>query len=190
MANIFEFLSKDGNITPEKARKSRQMQLCDKTAYVWGLCYRWDPSLSRNPVSRFPHFMPPWSQVLLRGDLNGSYLPFYLQCVSSLARDCTLARSKQGKRHEQAIGSSLSLWLSQREDWIKQSASTFRVTQSIDLPTCYLVCWPIQESDPIFLALFISAKFAKFDFVKMWEKCFWCLGLTRPKISVMIWRSN
>ena len=37
MANIFEFLSKDGNITSEKARKSRQMQFHDKTAYVWGL---------------------------------------------------------------------------------------------------------------------------------------------------------
>ena len=36
-----------------------------------------------------------------------------------------------------------------------------------DLLTCCLVCWPIQESDPIFLALFISAKFAKFTFVKM-----------------------
>ena len=35
MANIFEFLSKDGNITPEKARKSRQMQFHNKTAYVW-----------------------------------------------------------------------------------------------------------------------------------------------------------
>ena len=31
----------------------------DKTAYVWGLRYRWDPLLSRNPVPRFPHFMPP-----------------------------------------------------------------------------------------------------------------------------------
>ena len=60
MANIFEFLSKDGNITPEKARKSRQMQFHDKTAYVWGLRYRWDPSLSMNPVRRFAHFMPPW----------------------------------------------------------------------------------------------------------------------------------
>ena len=30
MANIFEFLSKAGNITPEKARKSRQMQFHDK----------------------------------------------------------------------------------------------------------------------------------------------------------------
>ena len=59
MANIFEFLSKDGNITPEKARKSRQMQFRDKTAYVWGLRYRWDPSLSRNPVPWFPHFMSP-----------------------------------------------------------------------------------------------------------------------------------
>ena len=60
MANIFEFLSKDGNITPEKARKLRQMQFHDKTAYVWGLRYRWDPSLSMNPVCRFAHFMPPW----------------------------------------------------------------------------------------------------------------------------------
>ena len=59
MANIFEFLSKDGNITPEKARKSRQMQFRDKTAYVWGLRYRWDPSLSRIPDPRIPHFMPP-----------------------------------------------------------------------------------------------------------------------------------
>ena len=59
MANIFEILSKDGNITPEKARKSRQMKFRDKTAYVWGLCYRWDPLLSRNPVPRFPHFMLP-----------------------------------------------------------------------------------------------------------------------------------
>ena len=31
---------KDGNITTEKARKSRQMQFHDKTAYVWGLRYR------------------------------------------------------------------------------------------------------------------------------------------------------
>ena len=34
---IFELPSKDGNITPEKARKSRQMQLRDKTANVQGL---------------------------------------------------------------------------------------------------------------------------------------------------------
>ena len=60
MANIFEILSQDGNITPEKARKSRQMQFHDKTAYVWGLRYRWDPSLSMNPVRQFAHFMPPW----------------------------------------------------------------------------------------------------------------------------------
>ena len=63
MATIFEFLSKDGNITPEKVRKSRQMQFHDKTAYVWGLRYRWDPSLSMNPVRRFAHFMPPWFQM-------------------------------------------------------------------------------------------------------------------------------
>ena len=28
-------------------------------AYVWDLRYRWDPSLSMNPVGRFTHFMPP-----------------------------------------------------------------------------------------------------------------------------------
>ena len=44
-------------------RKSRQMQFRDKTAYVWGLRYRWDPSLSRNPVLRFLHFMPPWCKL-------------------------------------------------------------------------------------------------------------------------------
>ena len=32
MANIFEFLLKDENITPEKACKSRQMQFHVKTA--------------------------------------------------------------------------------------------------------------------------------------------------------------
>ena len=35
MANRFELQSNDGNIIPEKVRKSRQMQLHDKTAYVW-----------------------------------------------------------------------------------------------------------------------------------------------------------
>ena len=60
MANIFEFLSKDGNITPEKVRKSRQMQFRDKTAYLWGLRYRWAPLLSMNPVRQFAHFMPSW----------------------------------------------------------------------------------------------------------------------------------
>ena len=63
MANIFEFLSKDGNITPEKVRKSRQMQFRDKTAYVWGLCYRWVPSLSMIPARRIAHFMPPWLRL-------------------------------------------------------------------------------------------------------------------------------
>ena len=33
-----------------------------KTAYVRGLRYPWDPSLSRKPLPRFPHSMPPWSQ--------------------------------------------------------------------------------------------------------------------------------
>ena len=47
----------------EKAHKSRQMQFHDKTAYVWGLHYRWDPSLSMNPVRRFAHFMPPCFEV-------------------------------------------------------------------------------------------------------------------------------
>ena len=32
---MFELPSEDGNITPEKVRKLRQMQFHDKTAYVW-----------------------------------------------------------------------------------------------------------------------------------------------------------
>ena len=34
------------------------MQFHDKTLYVWGLRYWWDPSLSMNPVRRFAHFTP------------------------------------------------------------------------------------------------------------------------------------
>ena len=67
---MFEFLSKDGNITPEKVRKSRQMQFRDKTAYVWGLRYRWDPSLSRIPDPRIPHFMPPCHLIMADFTLN------------------------------------------------------------------------------------------------------------------------
>ena len=44
----------------KKERKSRQMHFRDKTAYVWGLRYRWDPLLSMNLICRFAHFMPPW----------------------------------------------------------------------------------------------------------------------------------
>ena len=35
------------------------MQFHNKTAYVLGLRYRWDPSLSMNPVRSTAHFMPP-----------------------------------------------------------------------------------------------------------------------------------
>ena len=74
---MFELPSKDGNITPEKVRKSRQMQFRDKTAYVWGLCYRWDPSLSMNPVRQFAHFMPPciWTRL--------KYQKQHVLCISS-----------------------------------------------------------------------------------------------------------
>ena len=41
------------------------MQFHDKTAYVWGLRYRWDPSLSMNPVRRFAHFIPPCSMLII-----------------------------------------------------------------------------------------------------------------------------
>ena len=49
VTKIFQLPLKDGNITPEKVRELRQMQLRDKTAYAGGLCYRWDPSLSKKP---------------------------------------------------------------------------------------------------------------------------------------------
>ena len=40
---LLDFLGHpNGNITPEKARKSQQMQFRDKTAYVRGLCYQCD----------------------------------------------------------------------------------------------------------------------------------------------------
>ena len=83
MANIFEFLSKDGNITPGKVRKSRQMQFRDKTAYVWGLRYRWDPSLSRIPDPRIPHFMPPCSPAQIP-------FPSHHLCICTTTLYCEL----------------------------------------------------------------------------------------------------
>ena len=41
------------------------MQFHDNTAYVWGLRYRWYPSLSMNLVRRFAHFMPPCCKAYL-----------------------------------------------------------------------------------------------------------------------------
>ena len=56
------------------------MQFRDKTAYVWGLSYRWDPSLSRNPVPWFPHFMPPCpSPNFLAKDLS-AFAQFLSPC--------------------------------------------------------------------------------------------------------------
>ena len=78
MANIFELPSKDRNITPEKTCKSRQMQFSDKTAYVWGLHYWWDPWLSTSPTRRLAHFMPPWSLVLFFVPL---LVPSVLVCI-------------------------------------------------------------------------------------------------------------
>ena len=66
VANIFELPSKDGNITPEKARQIATNAFFTAKEYVWGLRYRWDPLLSMNPVRRFAHFMPPWCDLSLK----------------------------------------------------------------------------------------------------------------------------
>ena len=50
---------------PKKARKLRQMQFHDKTAYVWGLRYRWDPSLSWNLIPAAVFFCLAWSIALI-----------------------------------------------------------------------------------------------------------------------------
>ena len=46
------------------------MQFHDKTAYAWGLRYRWNPSLLMNLVRRFAHFMPPWAALLSKGTIT------------------------------------------------------------------------------------------------------------------------
>ena len=54
----------------------------DKTAYVWGLRYQWDPSLSRNPVSRFPHIMPPWCDAVESNETHGCPARHYFAILS------------------------------------------------------------------------------------------------------------
>ena len=66
------------------------MQLCDKTAYVRGLRYRWVPLLSRNSLLRFLHLMPPCirpNQSLLSGK----------PCPSLPAHNATFALKHSGQ---------------------------------------------------------------------------------------------
>ena len=58
------------------------MQLHDKTAYVWCLRYRWDPSLSRNPVPWFPHFMPP----CMTAEQTFAWLSRYRKILNSMTK--------------------------------------------------------------------------------------------------------
>ena len=56
---------KRGHLLPEKARRSRQIHFCIKTAYVWGLGYHWDPSPFTivDYQSQILHIKPPFLQV-------------------------------------------------------------------------------------------------------------------------------
>ena len=54
------------------------MRFCDKIEYVWGLRYRWDPSLSRNLIPRFPHFVPPCDLPTIHIDLLYLNLNLYV----------------------------------------------------------------------------------------------------------------
>ena len=63
--------------SPKKSVNRDKCVFHDKTAYVWGLRYRWDPLLSRNLIPRFPHFKPPcdkdqWKDSLIRARVRGS----------------------------------------------------------------------------------------------------------------------
>ena len=90
MAKIFELPLKDGNITTEKAHNTRQMQLCDKTAYIWGLRYQWDSSLSRKPLPCFPHFMPPCPQHILSVVLKKGFTHLELSITCSKSFVCNI----------------------------------------------------------------------------------------------------
>ena len=79
-----------------------QMQGHDKTAYVWGLRYGWDPSLSMSPACRLAHFIPPC--LLLRS----CSLVRHLQILAPLSfRKCyqmlTIVRPKIGSSMGKAM---------------------------------------------------------------------------------------
>ena len=138
MANIFEFLSKDGIITPEKARKLRQMQFCDKTACVWGLCYRWDPSLSMS------HFKPLCLVVFWNSCWE---LVFFLCHFRCFAIFCYLPRSFPTSRSSPRSGlnraKGRSTWrkvVSQVGSWTRSSRwSINNATSSLSTTLAILV---------------------------------------------------
>ena len=65
--------------SPKKRVNRDKCVFRDKTAYVWGLRYRWDPLLSRNLIPRFPHFKPPWFRL----NLDWSQIWFYFDKIWS-----------------------------------------------------------------------------------------------------------
>ena len=48
------------------------------------LRYRWDPSLSMNPVRQFAHFMPPWS-VLYQPTIFAPVLSIPMSCLTCVS---------------------------------------------------------------------------------------------------------
>ena len=134
MANIFEFLSKDGNITPEKARKLRQMQFHDKTAYVRGLRYRWDPLLLMNPVRRFAQFMPPWFWVSFQ-----------------ILSECRVKHNVFSKHHDFVVELGLNfeviIWV---ESWVTGQNSQWLTKKLHNLWKCWTPLSPSVKAQNIF----------------------------------------
>ena len=64
--------------SPKKSVNRDKCVFHGKTAYVWGLRYRWDPLLSRNLIPRFPHFVPPCDLPTIHIDLLYLNLNLYV----------------------------------------------------------------------------------------------------------------
>ena len=91
------------------------MQFCDKTAYVWGLRYRWDPSLLMNPVRRFAHFMPPCCikhQILKEFPLALSSKSHYWRQPGTIRQQWEISlwcRPKLSNKYKQGTGRTLRI---------------------------------------------------------------------------------
>ena len=76
--------------SPKKRVNRDKCVFHDKTAYVGGLRYRWDPLLSRNLIPRFPYFKPPCTEYTSRQNPTvggkANTIIFYLAYALAIGR--------------------------------------------------------------------------------------------------------
>ena len=113
-----------------------------KQAYVWGLRYQWDPSLSRKLLPRFPHFMPLclWIKIFAKFATT-----WYLWCHFIYCGLCRRPGRSSPPLYWQTIIYHRPTLVSAKVFWFVKSNVFFQSSMG-DLATgCFMSCSIIEQ---------------------------------------------